>query len=266
MAFDFPVPSATASKGRAWRERPIVVCEPARFVRKLMIDILRNAGAERVAAADTPGAARYLLTQAADPLLVAGWRRDSAAGEGPDLVRAVRRMPGLASAPSLIVTSRNAFGDILRARDCGADAVALSPASPRVILDRLEAITERPRPFIRAARYVGPDRRRDRPMRGAFKRDADVAAGLVSAQRAAQNEAQAVIFDSLRRGDPLAARVGRSLERFFAHSRKLGLEAVEIVDLHRYALARLGDLQDNSMEERIEVVIGLERVGDRFTA
>ena len=46
------------------------------------------------------------------------------------------------------------------ARDAGVTEFLLKPLVPRAVVDRLEAVIRRPRAFVRAPDYFGPDRRR----------------------------------------------------------------------------------------------------------
>ena len=246
----------------------MIVCDPVRFTRRLTVEILRAAGAERVTAAETPEAARWFINQAHDPVLLADWREaaQETPGGGPDLVRAVRRDEARAHTPSLVITGRRALIDMEHMRDCGTDALALRPVSPARLAERLTEITERPRSLIATARFSGPDRRADRPLRGDYKRDRDVADGQVSAAGAALNQARAIIFESLRRKDPLSARVGKSLERFLEGRDGIDAEARQIITLHRGALAQLSDLRREALEMRMDVVAGLERIVARRSA
>ncbi|MEQ8405540.1 MAG: hypothetical protein RKE49_10615 [Oceanicaulis sp.] len=253
---------------RSWRDRVVVVCDPVRFTRRLTVEILRTSGAARVTAAETPEAARWFVKQARDPILIADWRDncDAAPGFGPELVRALRREGGRKRTPSLVVTARRSLIDVEQVRDCGADALALRPVSPANLAERLTEISERPRPFVTTARFTGPDRRAARPMRGDFKRDRDVADGLVTPVAAAVNQARAIIFESLKRRDPLSARIGKSLERFLDGREAIDAQAREIIALHRGALAQLSDLKRESLELRLDVVAGLERIVARRAA
>ncbi|XBQ16116.1 MAG: hypothetical protein ABL308_14330 [Oceanicaulis sp.] len=251
---------------RCWRDRPIVVCDPSRFNRRLTVDILRHAGASKVTPADTPATARWFLGQSRDPLLVAGWNAEAGLGEGPDLIRALRLSDRNRRAPAVIVTGRSGLFDIERVRDSGADALALRPVAPKTLAERLAEIAARPRRFVETARFSGPDRRADRPMRGDFKRGADVAAGLVAPVEAARNEARSIVFESLRRRDPMAARVGRSLERYLGAVTTLDDRASEIVDLHRATLAKLSDARGADTAHKLDVIAGLERIVERRAA
>lgn len=254
---DFLESDAEPAAPKPWRERPIIICDPVQFSRRLTIDVLRMAGAERITATETADAAIWMMRQARDPLLVADWRADGY--DAAELVRRVRRETGaIRTAPSLVLSTRRALGDIENARDSGVSVVALRPISPKEVIDRLDQITNKPRPFVKVANYQGPDRRTRPDNADAFKRDADVAAGRTTPLRAAQAQARSIIFQMLRRGDPLAARVGRSMERYLSGVSDWTSRSREIVDLHRATLGQLRDLQAQPDDARLEVVVELE--------
>ncbi|HEV2533060.1 response regulator [Phenylobacterium sp.] len=63
-------------------------------------------------------------------------------------------------APVIIVTGQATAAAILAARDAGVHEFLRRPFTVKDLLRRLEAITLRPRDWIEAVDYVGPDRRR----------------------------------------------------------------------------------------------------------
>ena len=87
-----------------------------------------------------------------------------------------------------------------------------------------------------------------------------MSAGRVDAMQAALNQADDMAFQSMRRGDPIGARVGRSLRRFLEGLDALTPQAREIIDLHRATLARLEDLRGAEPQVRAELVNGLEAI------
>ncbi len=244
--------------GMDWRQRAIIVCDPTPFSRRLTVDILRFAGAERIQTCSTPESAIWFAENADNPLMVVDWRDERL--DAAHTIRKLRRTKSDANrTPTMILSTKHTLLDIEAARDAGADTLALRPVSPRGVTERLSEITQRPRSFVKTANYSGPDRRvRSAEGAGAFKRDRDVADGKTTPLQAARAQAQSIIFSMLRRGDELSARIGRSLERFLASVDALGDREREIIQLHRASLGRLADLQSESLEERMEVVEGLE--------
>lgn len=246
-----------------WRERLIVVCDPSSFTRRLTMDMLRLAGAHRIAAAEQDAGALWTMKQARNPILIADGRGADAAA----VVRKLRRADGAhRQAPAVLITGSTVAADVQRARDHGVNAIAARPLAPQTLFERLEEITTRPRRFIDTATFSGPDRRTGRPAAGEFKRRADIEAGLVTSLQAARAEARSMIFERLRHNDPLAARVGRSLERFLAGQGEMTGRGEEIVALHRAALGKLDDQDDGATEARLEIVAGLERLVARRAA
>lgn len=251
----------------SWRERPLIVLDPVRFTRNLTLDMLRCAGAQRIHAVSHAKAAAWFLRETRDPILITDWREDFTAG--PGLVRALRKSAGVERAtPALLISDRRPANDIEDARDAGVSAIAVRPVPTQAFIDRLGEITARPRPFVRSARFSGPDRRAPRPHAGRpdHKREVDVQAGLTTPIDAARAQARAIIFEKLRRGDPLAARVGKSLERYLSCVDMIDPRGAEIIELHRATLGQLDDHRGADMTVRLDIVASLERLVARRTA
>ena len=252
-----------------WRERALVVCDPVRFTRNLTVEMLRQAGARRVRPADNPRAAAWLMRESRNAVLIADWREDFAAG--PGLIRQLRRDPGAqtaATAPTMLISDPRSAIQIEQARDAGASVIALRPLPVQGFIDRLSEITARPRSFVSDARFTGPDRRAPRPPSDDAdpKRQADIDAGRTTPIEAARAEARSIIFEKLRRNDPLAARVGRSLERFLLTAGAIDGRAGEIITLHRATLGKLDDHREAEASVRLEIVASLERLVERRAA
>lgn len=81
-------------------------------------------------------------------------------------------------APVVITTSQATAAGILAARDAGVHEFLRKPFTVKDLLRRLEAVTLRPRDWIEAVDYVGPDRRRfnSGDYTGALKRRSDMPA------------------------------------------------------------------------------------------
>ncbi|KAA5803320.1 hypothetical protein F1654_05790 [Alkalicaulis satelles] len=259
--------NAEAISRADWRARPVVVCEPSAFLRRLTADILRQSGAGRITAVDDPDAALWFMRNTRRAVLVAGWGEAGGAPDAAALVRRLRQETGPAGlAPAVILSSRRASQDIERARDSGVDALALRPAAPRDVTLRLDAAAARTRPFVQSEFFKGPDRRLRPGAGAAFKRGADIKAGLTTPLEAARAQAEAMIMRMRRQRDPLAARVGASLMAFLDGARTLGPAEAEITTLHRATLAKLEDLHAAPKDVRAEIVDSLERLTTRRRA
>lgn len=61
--------------------------------------------------------------------------------------------------PIIMMTGFADRGRVFEARDAGVTEMIAKPITARAILDRIEAVIMRPRPFVRTADYFGPARR-----------------------------------------------------------------------------------------------------------
>ncbi|MFN3835547.1 MAG: PleD family two-component system response regulator [Glycocaulis sp.] len=254
-------------KGRRWQDRPLLIVDSSPFMRRLIADVLRHAGADHVFtfANGTEGldAARTY----ARPVVIADWsKKDSA---GPELVRKLRRekLP-MHTAPVIVLGDSGLAGSVERARDAGVSSYILRPFSPATLFTRLEDASHNPRPFVQVEGFAGPDRRTPRKItdRPAWKRGADVTSGLATPLEAALNQADAMAAAMMRQGDMIAARVGRSLRLYLERVRDIGPRETEIIELHRSALRRLQEAEGAPPEHRNELVNGLETITARRMA
>ncbi len=87
--------------------------------------------------------------------------------------REVSRNPYI---PVIMLTGVANAVTITAARDAGVTEFLAKPVSAESLFRRLQAVVDRPRPFIRAKAYFGPDRRRRRldEYEGPERRDAEL--------------------------------------------------------------------------------------------
>lgn len=93
--------------------------------------------------------------------------------DGLTFVRSARKRAGLRNPliPIFAVYSGPRRRDVERARDLGVTSVICRPVSPKTISDKLLMALIKPRPFIAAPDFFGPDRRaRPRAWRGRDRR------------------------------------------------------------------------------------------------
>lgn len=248
-----------------WRERLVIICDPFSFTRQLMRDILRHAGARAVETTQSPDDALSALAVGNQATLLMDWQDNSVAGL--QAIRQLRHSPKHArQTPIMVVSARNRFNDVASARDAGANEYLLKPISPNRLIARLDQIQDKPRAFILTEGFTGPDRRRRRPRAlpgQSYKRDQDIEAGLTDPLKAAMAQADSMSFEMLRRGDPIAARVGRSLRYFLERVDQIDPEAQAIIGLHRATLNRIRDLYEARAKDRLDVIHGLEKIVGR---
>ena len=96
---------------------------------------------------------------------------------GIDLIRKIRRgYTTCRKAPIIAIIAQPTAELIIAARDSGVHEFLRKPYNTRDLLRRLEAVTLRPREWVEAMQYVGPDRRRfnSGDYTGSLKRKSDL--------------------------------------------------------------------------------------------
>jgi len=86
---------------------------------------------------------------------------DEASDPAALLLRDLRNgtIPGNPFVPIIVTCNNSTAATVRAAVDCGADAVVLKPYSLQQIMDPVDALVDRRRPFVVTADYVGPERR-----------------------------------------------------------------------------------------------------------
>ncbi|HEX2559523.1 response regulator [Phenylobacterium sp.] len=137
----------------------VLIIDPQPASARMLAEALRNFFTCQVWIAPTRTKAIELL-QAAMPQLV--FVELSGPGlDGIELTRQLRRSEFTSRKVPVIVTTATATAQsIVAARDAGAHEFLRKPYTSKDLLRRLEAVALKPRPWVEAVAYVGPDRRR----------------------------------------------------------------------------------------------------------
>lgn len=65
--------------------------------------------------------------------------------------------------PIIMITAYSERSNVERAISSGIDEFLVKPVSPKMLYQRICAVIERPRTYVRVGGYFGPDRRRQAP-------------------------------------------------------------------------------------------------------
>jgi len=138
----------------------VLVVDDNQHMRMLMGTILRAFGIKTVYVASNQDEAWNVLTLNPCDIIFADWVLDS--GSGLELTQKVRTAPNSPNAfvPIIMLTGHTSVERVHMARDAGVNEFLAKPVSSRLILTRLVAVIEHPRPFVRTKNYFGPCRRR----------------------------------------------------------------------------------------------------------
>ncbi len=135
----------------------VVDAQPASV--KLLQELLRTISTGQMWHAPTDAKAMQAV-QMIDPQLI--FVEHSGPGlDGARLARAIRRSDfPCRKVPIIMVTGEATAQTILGARDAGVHEFLRKPFTMKDLLRRLEAVALKPRDWVEAVQYVGPDRRR----------------------------------------------------------------------------------------------------------
>ena len=162
----------------------------------LVKNILNALGVKNVTlASDGADAFKELRHFNAD-IIICDWNMEPL--DGLDFTRMVRTASDSPNpyVPIIMLTGHTEMNRVAEARDAGINEFLAKPISAKALYSRIRIIVERPRPFVRAGSYFGPDRRRraNPAYMGGERRKADAPADAADDGKLSQAETDA-LFD-----------------------------------------------------------------------
>lgn len=148
-----------------------LVVDDSRHMLAITKAILRGLGVRNVKLASDAAEAFKEMKHFPADIVIVDWMMTPL--DGLDFVRLVRTAKDSANPyiPIIMLTGHTEMHRIMEARDAGVTEFLAKPLSPKALYNRLLAIVERPRAFIRTDSYFGPDRRRrQEPYKGFDRR------------------------------------------------------------------------------------------------
>ena len=141
----------------------VLIVDDNRHMRTVVRTILEAMGIKQIReAADGADALQKFALFPADLIIC---DRVMQPMDGVELVQRVRT--GAESpnpyVPIIMLTAHTEVARIVEARNAGVHEVLAKPISAKALAERIAALFENPRPFIRSAAYFGPTQRRDLP-------------------------------------------------------------------------------------------------------
>lgn len=160
--------------------RRVVIVDPNPSAARLLTDIIKGFGAREVYVEAGEDLAMELIRDVEPGLIFTEQSGQALSGES--LARKVRRSHmSCRTAPIIMVTAEATAATIRGARDAGVHEFLRKPFTTGDLFKRVENVALKPRPWVEAVGYVGPDRRRfnSGEYSGARKRRGDANAGSV---------------------------------------------------------------------------------------
>jgi CheY-like chemotaxis protein len=182
--------------------RRVLIIDPNPASARLLADLMKGLGTRDLFF--EPEERRALeLAREADPLLIfverAGLRLD-----GEAFTKKLRRSNlSCRKAPVIMMTADATASSIKGARDSGVHEFLRKPFTAGDLLKRVMVVALKPRDWIEAVGYVGPDRRRfnSGEYAGSRKRKADKAVSEAEVQAAAIDQAVRILRSALSQFD-----------------------------------------------------------------
>lgn len=186
----------------------VLIVDPNVHSARLLVDIMKSLGARDVAV--EPDDKRATKAAASlDPGIVF-IERTGLGLDGEALARGLRRSElTCRRAPIIMVTADATASSIIGARDAGVHEFLRKPFTTVDLLKRVENVALKPRTWVEAVGYVGPDRRRfnSGEYTGPTKRRSDRPSTGAAAAAEAKDQAMRILASALDQfdSDPMQA-------------------------------------------------------------
>ena len=137
-----------------------LVIDDSAFMRELLGDVLRHFDVHAIREAGDGAEALQVMLAWTPDIILADWEMQPF--DGIEFTRTVRASTegNTRFLPIIMVSAHSEYWRIQNARSAGVNEFLVKPVSPKALFSRIRAVIERPRPFIKAPGYFGPDRRR----------------------------------------------------------------------------------------------------------
>jgi len=146
-------------KGYAFDKASVLLVDDSAWMRVILRQMLKALGFSHIQEADNAESALASVRAAPPDIVLADW--DMRPMNGLELTRRIRRLPDEARfAPIIMISAFSTLGNVLAARNAGVSEFLVKPVAPQTLYHHLVAVIERPRMFVEAPGYSGPDRRR----------------------------------------------------------------------------------------------------------
>ena len=188
--------------------RRVLIVDPNPHAARLLTEIVKGMGAGEIVVEPSESRAMKAAADLEPGIIFTERNGDNLAGES--LARALRRSSfACRRAPIIMVTADATESTILGARDAGVHEFLRKPFTSADLFKRVENVALKPRDWVEAVGYVGPDRRRfnSGEYSGDRKRKADKPANGAAAMAAAKDQAMRILAAALDQfhNDPMQA-------------------------------------------------------------
>ncbi len=138
----------------------VLIIDDNRFIRAMVVDLCRSFGFRTVMDVEDAPTALSLMRQMPFDFVICDWEMQPL--DGHDFVKMIRTAKDSPNRflPIIMLTGHTEVQRVYEARDAGVTEFLAKPISAKTLLTRFCTVIDKPRPFIQAPGYFGPDRRR----------------------------------------------------------------------------------------------------------
>ena len=138
----------------------ILVIDDLQFTRSLVRQILKVLGGRDIRDAPDGAKALKIMKNFEPDMIILDW--DMEPMNGIEFTRNVRNSDDFANpfVPIIMLSGHSTQARVIEARDAGVTEYVIKPFSATSLINRIQAVIDQPRPFVRTESFFGPDRRR----------------------------------------------------------------------------------------------------------
>ena len=138
----------------------VLLVDDNQHMRAITSAVLQSAGIRKVREATDGAAALEVLREHSVDLVIVDFNMFPL--DGVEFTRLVRNSPDSDNPylPIIMMTGHSEKSRVYEARDAGVTEFVVKPITAKAILDRIQAVIFKPRPYVKTDGYFGPDRRR----------------------------------------------------------------------------------------------------------
>jgi len=138
----------------------VLIVDDSAPVRRLVRTILRAFGCRDICDVPDGYQAIDMLRRFEFDVVLVDWLMDPI--DGIEVTKTIRMGEDIRNPyiPVIMLTGHTTRSSLATAREAGITEYLVKPVTPEGLMARLQAVIEKPRPFVRTATFFGPDRRR----------------------------------------------------------------------------------------------------------
>lgn len=206
--------------------RRVLIVDPNPHSARILSEIIKGLGAAQILVEPTEDRALQRAAELEPGIVFTERTGDKLDGES--LARKLRRSHlGCRRAPIIMVTTEATATTILGARDAGVHEFLRKPFTSADLFKRVENVALKPRDWVEAVGYIGPDRRRfnSGEFSGPGKRKADEPATGAGANAATKDQAMRILAAALDKFDSDPMQAVRAVREQASQLKALALKA-----------------------------------------